>query len=323
MGDVAMCVPVLRLLLAQHPDLRVTFVSDRSFAPFFDGIERLRFHAAEPRGAHRGLRGLLELYRSIMTDDPPDAVADLHAVLRTRVMRMFFLASRTAYAAIDKGRPEKRTLTRREVKDLRPLPATFERYAAVFESLSRPVRLSVAPAVPRQRTDQVIRVGIAPFARHAEKAWPSDRMREVVVALVARGNVEISLFGGGRTEAALLAAWEEPDGRVRSYAAGCSLSEQLAQMSRLDLMVSMDSANMHMASLFGVPVVSIWGGTHPFAGFLGWGQSMEDAVQLEMDCRPCSVFGNRTCWKGTRECLTGISAERVLERITRKLESLR
>jgi len=322
MGDVAMCVPVVRHLLEQHPDLRVTFVSDGAFAPFFEGIDRLRFHPSEPKGAHRGLRGLLDLYRDIMASDPPEAVADLHGVLRTRVMRMFFLASRTAYAAIDKGRAEKRALTRREAKDLRPLPTTFERYAAVFESLSRPVSLSRPLAIPQRKLGEAFRVGIAPFARHAEKAWPPERMREVVAALLARGTVEVSLFGGGQAEAAMLSAWEDAEGHVKSYASGYSLSEQLAQISRLDLMVSMDSASMHMASLFGVPVVSIWGGTHPFAGFLGWRQSLEDTVQLDMDCRPCSVFGNRSCWKGTRECLSGLSTERVLEKILQKLDAL-
>lgn len=321
MGDVAMCVPVLRLLLQQYPGLRVTFVSDKAFAPFFNGVERLRFYPADPKGRHRGLRGLLDLYRGIMASDPPDAVADLHAVLRTRVMRMFFLASRTPYAAIDKGRAEKRALTRRDDKDMRPLPSTFERYAQVFASLSRPVELTSSSIQRARRVDGPYRVGIAPFARHAEKAWPPERMREVVGALSARGDVEVHLFGGGRAEAAVLADWEKAFERVRSHASGTGLAEQLAQMSGLDLMVSMDSANMHMASLFGVPVVSVWGGTHPYAGFLGWGQSMDDAVQMDLDCRPCSVFGNRPCWKGTRECLSSIPPEQVLERISQKLAS--
>lgn len=322
LGDVALCVPVVRGLLRQHPDLRLTFVSDHAFAPLFDGIERLRFHPAEPRGRHRGLRGLLALHREILEADPPDAVADLHAVLRTRVLRILFLTSRTAYAAIDKGRTEKRALTRRHDKLLRPLPRTFERYAAVFAALARPVALDPASAAPRHRTGSVWRVGIAPFARHAEKAWPADRMRQVVERLAARGDVEVSLFGGGRTEAALLDTWRDADGRVRNCAAGMGLAQQLREMAGLDLMVSMDSANMHLASLFDVPVVSVWGATHPYAGFLGWGQSADDTVQLDMDCRPCSVFGNRPCWKGTRECLTGIPPERVLERIAQRLEAL-
>jgi ADP-heptose:LPS heptosyltransferase len=322
LGDVAMCVPVVRRLLGQHPDLRLTFVSDRAFAPLFDGIERLNFHPADPKGAHRGLRGLLDLYRGIVAADAPDAVADLHAVLRTRILRIFFLASRTPYASIDKGRAEKRALTRREGKLLRPLPATFERYAAVFAALSRSVDLSRPSAAARRPPAGPFRVGVAPFARHAEKAWPPERMHAVVQALAARGDVEVSLFGGGRTEAALLAQWVDTSGHVRNCAAGMDLADQLGVMSGLDLMVSMDSANMHLASLFDVPVVSVWGGTHPHAGFLGWGQTTADAVQLDMDCRPCSVFGNRPCWKGTRECLSGIPPERVLERISQKLETL-
>lgn len=76
------------------------------------------------------------------------------------------------------------------------------------------------------------------------------------------------------------------------------LREELILMSNLDVMVSMDSANMHLASLTGTPVVSVWGATHPYAGFLGCNQKEENAVQVSMPCRPCSIFGNKPCQRG-------------------------
>ena len=86
-------------------------------------------------------------------------------------------------------------------------------------------------------------------------------------------------------------------------------------MSHLDVMLSMDSANMHLASLVHVPVVSVWGATHPYAGFMGWGQSVDRAVQLDMPCRPCSVFGQKPCWRGDYACLREIKPEWVIEKI--------
>jgi len=81
-------------------------------------------------------------------------------------------------------------------------------------------------------------------------------------------------------------------------------------------MISMDSANMHLASLFGVPVVSVWGATHPFAGFMGFGQSPDRAVQIDdLECRPCSVFGNKPCFRGDHACMEWITPERVLEKV--------
>jgi len=84
-------------------------------------------------------------------------------------------------------------------------------------------------------------------------------------------------------------------------------------------MVSMDSANMHFASLTHTPVVSIWGATHPFAGFMGWGQDAANAVQIPLDCRPCSIFGNRPCLRGDLACMNHISPERVYEQVEKVL----
>ena len=87
-------------------------------------------------------------------------------------------------------------------------------------------------------------------------------------------------------------------------------------------MVSMDSANMHLASLYGVPVVSIWGGTHPYLGFYGWGQQMENAVQVDLDCRPSSVFGNKPCPRNM-ECMNLVSPimvyDKIIQQLNRKL----
>ncbi|MBQ9471009.1 MAG: glycosyl transferase family 1, partial [Bacteroidales bacterium] len=82
---------------------------------------------------------------------------------------------------------------------------------------------------------------------------------------------------------------------------------------------SMDSANMHLASLVGTSVVSIWGATHPYAGFYGWHQLPDNAVQIDLPCRPCSVYGNRPCFRNDYACLNLISPDMVLERLEQAL----
>lgn len=87
-------------------------------------------------------------------------------------------------------------------------------------------------------------------------------------------------------------------------------------MSRMTLVVSMDSANMHLASMAGTPVVSVWGQTHPYAGFLGWRQSKENIIQLsDLSCRPCSIFGNKPCYRGDYACMQELSVERIWNRV--------
>ena len=73
---------------------------------------------------------------------------------------------------------------------------------------------------------------------------------------------------------------------------------------------------MHLASLVGTRVVSIWGATHPYAGFLGYGQRESDCIQRALDCRPCSIYGNKKCRYGDYRCLD-IPAEEVAKRIVK------
>lgn len=84
----------------------------------------------------------------------------------------------------------------------------------------------------------------------------------------------------------------------------------------------MDSANMHLASLAAVPVVSVWGPTHPYAGFYGVGQNPLNAIQLNLACRPCSVFGNKSCWRGDHACMSGIVPTAIIEKIQHALSPI-
>ncbi len=97
------------------------------------------------------------------------------------------------------------------------------------------------------------------------------------------------------------------------------MSLEMDIISNLDVMVTMDTALMHVASLAGVPAVSVWGATHPYAGFYGFGQDPANAVQLDMPCRPCSADGGRNCIFGHYHCLTGIQPEAIAEAVERVL----
>ena len=95
-----------------------------------------------------------------------------------------------------------------------------------------------------------------------------------------------------------------------------SLNEELQQISKLKTMISMDSANMHLASLVGTRCVSVWGSTHHFAGFLGYGQSVDDVVEVkDLTCRPCSVFGDKPCYRGDWACLQELDIQKINDKI--------
>ena len=322
LGDIAMTVPVIKLLLQQHPNVQVTFVSVAFVKPLFDDIERLHFIKADLKGRHKGIAGLYRLYKVLTKDVRFDAIADLHNVLRTQILRVFFAGKKVA--VIDKGRKQKRMLTRQQNKVLKPLPSTFQRYRNVFAKLDLPVVLDVSQGIKSfskhadNRWEQWKQngfniVGIAPFARYEEKTYPPEKIQQVIAFLLRQKKVKIALFGG-KEDAAVLQHMAAGNDHIEVIAGSLTFRDELAYLAQLDVMISMDSANMHLASLYGVPVVSIWGGTHPYLGFLGWGQSLENCVQIDLDCRPSSVFGNKPC-HNQLACMLGIAPLIIADKV--------
>jgi len=325
LGDVAMTIPVLKQLLQHYPALKLTVVTTSSFLPLFERLERTEIYALEKRGKHKGIIGIYKLFRELKAKHHFDAVADLHNVLRSVILRNLFRLSGVRIAKIDKGRKEKKELTSKENKKLVQLKTSFQRYADVFNELGFSFTLAkdepafVRQPLPSNEAGLFIpgkkHIGIAPFAKHGEKMYPVDKMLVVIQQLHNDTNNQLFFFGGGKEEVKLLTEWETQFPGVINLAGKFSFREELAIISNIDVMMSMDSANMHLASLFNVPVVSIWGATHPYAGFYGWGQKPENAVQIELYCRPCSVFGNKPCYRGDHACMEQLPESLVVDRL--------
>jgi ADP-heptose:LPS heptosyltransferase len=325
MGDVAMVASVLKELVNQNPNVELVMVSRKAFEPFFTGIDHLTFHAIEPKTLHRGFLGLYQLYKELSTYKPI-AIADLHDNLRSRLICTFFRLAGVEIKRIDKGRAEKKALTRTHDKIFKPLKQTVERYADVFRALKLPIKLAHRLVKkPTKETDisSIIKIdgnlkniGISPFAQHIYKMYPLKKM-EQVIALLDELNYQIFIFGGGNKEKAVANEWENQFKNVKNLITKFTLTEELLIIANLDLMVSMDSAGMHMASLMGTKVVSIWGPTHPYAGFLGYGQSETDCIQIDHPNRPNSVYGNKPCFCGDVECMELIDSKTIVNQINK------
>ena len=321
LGDIAMSVPVVHDLATQYPDLEITMLSREMARPLFEQMpSNVHFLAADLNGRHKGLFGLCRLWQDAHLSDF-DYIADFHDVLRTWWLRTEGCLRRKKVAKIDKGRKGKKALTRQKNKVLAQQATSFERYAKVLEELGFPtkpqfVKLDFSCFCETQKPTHEAWVGIAPFAKHQAKVYPLEKMEQVIKALSEREGTTIFLFGGGKEESEQIKTLCAKYNHVRPAQNQHGLKGELALMGQLDVMLSMDSANMHLASLVGTPVVSIWGGTHPYAGFLGWKQKAHDCVQLELSCRPCSVYGNKHCLRGDYMCMNGITPERILQKLS-------
>lgn len=322
MGDVAMTVPVLHALASQNPSLRITVLTRSRFAPMFEWTPANVQVKGLDLSKGDGVIGLAKIYQGLKRDNY-DAVADLHDVLRTQFLRTCFRANGTRVAVIDKCRKDRKAMIGNGLTH-EPLRPMLERYADVFRSLGLSIDLSQQMKIDlrgenftpvrnvagqKQPTERWI--GIAPFAAHPQKIYPLDKMRQVAHLLADKG-CKVFLFGAGKTEQDTLAEWE--GNRIVSICGKMgSLHNEMLLMSQLDLMISMDSANMHIASIVSTPVLSIWGATHPNAGFYGYGQSPANIMQIDLPCRPCSIYGNKPCQFGDLRCMN-ITPEAIADR---------
>lgn len=327
LGDVAMTVPVIDSLAQQYTQLEITVLSKPFMQPLFAKMPTNVCFRGIKVEDYKGFIGLFRLF-CILKKDKYDAVADLHDVLRSKVLRILFSLWGTKVAHIDKGRKGKKELIRPEHKVMKQLPSSFLRYEAVFKQLGYPVTIQFHSIFGKKRGDSSLFqatagnpeaniqwIGIAPFAAHKGKRLPESTVATLILTLSAHKNYRIFLFGGGKEEKELLEHWAANCPNVQSLAGKLKLNEELALMSHLKVMVTMDSGNMHLASLVGIPVVSVWGATHPFAGFMGWGQSIDNAVQTDLPCRPCSIFGDKPCFRKDYACLRQITPQQIIEKI--------
>lgn len=333
MGDVAMTVPVLHSLLKEYPEYNVVMVTTYGYDPMFDNLPGVHIVHFDKHGQNKGIIGIFKIWRKIIHTYNIDMVADLHNVIRSRLLTMLLrFSTKAPIVHIDKEHSEKRKLCKLGYEKYgKTLKSSFERYNEVFRKLGLKFKTEfttifkkgvpdIAPEMKEYFGEKngTPWIGIAPFAGHRSKIYPMDKMSEVVDILSNKG-YKVMLFGHGQGERKVMNKWAKKYQNVYAMPPETYLPQELILMAHLDVMVSMDSANMHLASMVNVPVVSVWGATHPAAGFMGWDQKEENAVQLPLDCRPCSTYGDLHCPKGTYECVRNITPSMIVDKVEKVL----
>lgn len=324
-GDVAMTLPAVYSVAKAYPNHTFYVLTSQPFEPLFTNqLPNIEIIGVDLK-QYKGIKGLYRLARFVHKNYEIDKVADLHDVLRSKFLRAYFLLHGKPIKHINKERAKKRAIVRHKAP-LTQLKHSIDRYRDVFSELKLDSEMSFTSYfenTPRE-IDQLkvisfdsskINIGFAPFAKHAEKMYPIDKMETVLKEIASVGNRHIYLFGGGSAEKQKLQEWEAKYPNVTSVVGKLPLKNELLLMSYLSVVVSMDSANMHLSSLVGTPVVSVWGATHPFLGFYGFNQSPNNAVQIDLDCRPCSVFGNVPCWRGDHACMEWLPEQMIVDKI--------
>lgn len=326
MGDVAMTVPVLRVVAQTYPETKMTVLSKKFLAPLFADIPNVTFFEAEVARKHKGIFGLMKLASEVKALGV-DAVADLHNVIRSKVVSKRLGMKGIPTATLDKGRAEKKKLTQAKGMGLVQLKTMHQRYAEVFEALGLPIDLNSHQFPPRKPLSPRLLtitgkepkkcIGIAPFAAYESKQYPLKQMKRLIAQLDEGQQFKILLFGGGKEEIEQLKELEQHFESVTNVAGTLTFEEELELISNLDIMLAMDSGNGHLAALYNIPVITLWGVTHPYAGFVPFGQPEEHQLMADRNqfpLIPTSVYGNKYP-EGYEKVMETIASERVVKRI--------
>ncbi|MDZ4727767.1 MAG: glycosyltransferase family 9 protein [Leptospira sp.] len=331
MGDVALTTPALIALAAKYSNVQLTVVTRGNFTPFFYNIPNVNVIGINLK-KYKGPFGVLKLFRDIQKLGPFNKIIDLHGSVRSRMISFLFWMKNVPSFKIIKGRREKSLQTRRFNKKLEKLPHTVDRYLNVFKKAGFEAPIRKGPWLNVDGESKIFAkeyfksigldkkegqwFGFAPFAGHALKEWNFEKSKQLTKILLEEfSDCYIFLFGG-KDEFPELEIIKNGEKRVNIVqGAHLGIRGELGIMERLDLMVGMDSSNVHIAALLKKPVIGIFGTTHPISGFGPFAQEDTGVLQVELACRPCSIYGNVKCWRGDHACMELIDPLDVVRRI--------
>jgi len=328
LGDIILTTPLLRAVAEEFPEAEIDFLTKKQFAEVLKYHPRLsRVLGFEPE---QGFFGLLKLIRKLRAEKY-DLVIDLHINPRSILVR--YLSGARLQRRYFKRSLERRLLKWFRLNFLKNSQPVAERYFTALEDFgifpdgrSPEIYFSEresekARRIIGERADQPL-VGLAPGASRYTKRWPADRFAQLGEWLAQRLNAQIFILGGEQDVGVSNQVREMLTGKgIKSaldLTGELNILETSALINELDLIISNDTALMHIATAVDTPVLAIFGPTSRELGFFPYSPKAQ-VIELDLKCRPCSLHGDKKCPKGHFECMLGISPEMVFEKAQKML----
>jgi heptosyltransferase-2 len=315
LGDVVLTTPLLEALAARHGPVDV--VTTPAAAPLIETHPAVRrVIPYDKKGRDRGLGGLYRLARALRAERYECAYLP-HRSLRTALAA--WLARIPQRVGFDDGWRSLYTDVRERPKQGHEIDRVLA-LAGVAMPRARPtlhVTLADRAATEGFLREHGIRerfVALAPGSIWGSKRWPY--YRELAERLA--GRVEILLVGGPEDAglaAEITAAVARSGGRAVSGCGRLTVRQAAEAIRRAAVLVTNDSAPLHLAQAVDTPTVAIFGSTVPSFGF-GPRGPRDQVVEVDgLPCRPCSAHGPPSCPLGHHLCMKSLSVQDVLHAI--------
>jgi len=330
LGDVVLTTPAIKSLKQKFPQSQIFFLAKSQYRDVLKNDPNIfSFIEFDPFEKHRGVLGFAKLLKELKSLNF-DVVIDLHANLRS-----FFI--RHLLKAKIKIKYDKRWLARFLLVYLKFLKVKSIHTLDLYLETLKKVGVNSVEKEPKVFLDQEsenflkdfliekkiekddIVVGIHPGARWETKRWPEERFAKVCQILNQKPKFKIVLFGDQKDQKAVESISSRAEDQNLLKTGNLPLDKFMSLIKRCDCFVTNDSGPMHIASALGVPVVAIFGPTHPKLGFFPLG-SKNVVLTANVKCSPCSLHGEKRCYKKSRYCMDLIEPEMVTDAVERLLE---
>jgi heptosyltransferase-2 len=311
LGDVVLTTPLLDALATRYGPVDV--VTTPAAAPLLETLPAVRrVIPYDKHGTARGLRGLLALARRLRAERYEAAYLP-HRSLRTAAVA--WLAGIPKRVGFQDGWP----LLYTDVRARPPGAHEVDRLLTLAEGMPPEARPSLQiTTADRAATDAFLRVqgigepfvALAPGSIWGTKRWPyyaalAARLSARAAIVVVGGPADVGLA------AELTAAVRQADGRGASACGQLTLRQSAELIRRAVVLVTNDSAPLHLAQAVGTPTVAIFGSTVPAFGFGPRGVRDQIVERAGLGCRPCSTHGPATCPLGHHRCMRELDVEQV------------
>ena len=283
----------------------------------------------DPKEKHQGISGFLKLIQELKAFEF-DLVVDLHANLRSFIIRHLLKAK-------VKIKYDKRWLARFllvhfkyiKVKPVHTVDSYWgalkkigvnssEKGPEIFLDQEGENFLKYFLIEKNTEKDDIV-VGIHPGARWETKRWNEEKFNQVCQILNQKPKVKIILFGDQKDQEVIDRMNLQAEDQKLFKAVNLPLNKFMSLVGRCDCFITNDSGPMHIASALGVPVVAIFGPTHPKLGFSPLGPE-NIVLTANVKCSPCSLHGEKRCHKKSRLCMDLIQPEMVVDSVERLLK---
>ncbi|MCB0344891.1 MAG: lipopolysaccharide heptosyltransferase II [Bdellovibrionales bacterium] len=321
LGDVVLSTPVIAALADKYPGSQISFLTTPQAAGMVQHHPQVEETLVfDKRGSQSGWSGLFRMAAEIRARKF-DAVFSLHKSWRTTALvllsgipkRYGFRQAKAAF--VYSAAAERRDLKHEVLRNLAVMRAVG------FEPSELPQTMHIE--IPPDVSDSVLKhltvfpeqgfVAVAPGSVWATKRWTPEGFAAAAQRLIADGYGIVILGGPADSGAAesLQALLATSAGKVVNLAGETSLLESAAVIACAKLLISNDSAPLHIASAVGTPVVAVFCATVPEFGFGPWGVASECVGLNNLECRPCARHGGNTCPLGTYACQRDLPPEHV------------